>query len=143
MKHCREPGMVQPLFVQPGDKSSLGCRGELPRKHLNPRASSLTLTQQSIPRSVEQSQNLAGFTGQRGIMSSAHSFLPLRRTPQQPLLFCSTFFAGALQKICLFSFQEQRGQQELVLTHSHQMRHLRLDKGEMWAFDLVTKAWAG
>lgn len=36
-----EQSMAGTLIAQLGDKSSLGCRGELPRKYLNPRASSL------------------------------------------------------------------------------------------------------
>lgn len=56
MEQCEDTWMVQPLqptgaqqrraaalFVQPGDKSSLGFRGELPGKYLIPRASSLAL----------------------------------------------------------------------------------------------------
>lgn len=69
------------------------------------------------------------------------SFLPLNWTPEHPSLFCSTLLAGALQTPDLFSGREQRGQQQLVLSQSHQICRFRLDRGETWAFHLVKKAW--
>lgn len=76
-------------------------------------------------------------------LCQASSFLPLGTTLEHPLLFCSTFLAVALQKNYLLCGQEQWGQQELVLPHSHWMWHFRVDRGDMWVFDLVKKTWAG